>query len=93
MDQNAVGCIACHRLEGKGNAFAPDLTNIGSRADARFVVQSIIDPSAAITEGFVTHHVTANGDDEFSGILIEETAESIKLALPTANPSSSLIGS
>jgi putative membrane-bound dehydrogenase-like protein len=75
------GCIACHRLEGIGNTFAPDLKDLGSRADAEFIIRSIIEPSAAITEGFTAHTVTTKDGEEFSGIIIEETGANVKLAL------------
>ncbi len=78
--QNA-GCIACHRLEGVGNVFAPDLKEISRRSDAEFIVQSIVEPGATITEGFVTHTLEVGEDEIYSGILLEESGVAIKLAL------------
>jgi putative membrane-bound dehydrogenase-like protein len=45
-------CTACHRAEGRGRAVGPDLSDLSSRADWKHVVDSILSPSANITEGF-----------------------------------------
>ena len=68
-------------MEGQGSAFAPDLTGIGRRATPEFIVRSILDPSADITEGFVTHYITTEVGDFYSGILLQETGQSLRLAL------------
>lgn len=81
IDANAAGCIACHRLEGVGNVFAPDLSGIGQRADAEFIARSILEPSAAITEGFVKHLFITKESEEFSGIVLEETGSAVKIGL------------
>ena len=44
-------CGFCHVIEGLSTgAVGPDLTQIGSRADAAYIRQSITDPDAAIAE-------------------------------------------
>ena len=47
-----AGCSKCHSLEQAKNGFGPNLSSIGLRANVRHIVQSIVDPSAVITEGF-----------------------------------------
>lgn len=81
FDPKSAACSSCHQLEGNGNVFAPDLSQIGSRADAEFIARSILDPSAQITEGFVQHVFTLRDGDEYSGILLEETGAGVTLAL------------
>jgi putative membrane-bound dehydrogenase-like protein len=78
---NEAGCIACHRLEGHGNAFAPDLTGIALRADTEFLVRSIIEPDAAITEGFAQQVFSTKDGEVYSGLVLEETGAAIKLAM------------
>ncbi|NIP93483.1 MAG: c-type cytochrome, partial [Akkermansiaceae bacterium] len=34
LSRGGAACSTCHRMEGFGNVFAPDLSDIGSRADA-----------------------------------------------------------
>lgn len=81
LSRRGAACATCHRLDGIGNIHAPDLAGIGARADAAFIIQSILDPSAAITEGFVNHVVTTKEGTLHGGIILEETGRSVKLAL------------
>ena len=78
---NKAACAKCHQLEGIGNAFAPDLENIGQRVDARFVIQSIIDPDAFVTEGFHQCVIETGEGNVYSGILLSESGRSLQMAL------------
>ncbi len=75
-----AGCFQCHRLDGHGQGFGPDLSVVGARAPVQHLVQSILEPNAVITEGFSLHRV-ATADTELSGILIEESGLSVTLGL------------
>lgn len=44
-------CQICHKIHGVGGAIGPDLSHVGTRRDAEFIRQSILDPDAIITEG------------------------------------------
>lgn len=77
-----AGCAQCHRFNGEGNAFGPDLTAIGDRAPVRHLVQSLLEPDAVITEGFQLLTVQT-GDAEHAGILLEESGLSVTLGLAT----------
>ena len=76
-----AACSACHQLEGIGNVFAPDLSEIGKRADAAFLVRSILEPSAEITEGFVMQILTTRSGDITAGIVLGETGLAVQVAL------------
>lgn len=47
-----LGCINCHQLGDEGQAVGPPFTGIGSRRDAVYIRQSILDPAADLTEGY-----------------------------------------
>ncbi|MCA9059769.1 MAG: chitobiase/beta-hexosaminidase C-terminal domain-containing protein, partial [Planctomycetaceae bacterium] len=58
LHPKGAGCVKCHQLEGQGQKFAPDLSDVGSRAKkAEILIQSILDPSAVITEGFAQQQI------------------------------------
>ena len=63
LHPQGAGCFKCHRLEGLGGVYAPDLSDIGSRAKTpRVLVESILEPSKVITEGFAQQQIlTASG--------------------------------
>lgn len=81
LQKAGATCSVCHRMEGRGNIFAPDLSDIGKRADAAFIVRSILEPNADITEGFASQTITTKGGDEFSGIVLGETGRAVQMAL------------
>ena len=41
----SVGCQACHTLNGKGEKFAPDLSNIGNKVNVNWLVSWIDNPA------------------------------------------------
>lgn len=53
------GCLVCHKLGADGAPIGPDLTHIGSRVNANYIRESILDPGAKIAKGF----------EKFAGIM------------------------
>lgn len=78
-----AGCFKCHSLDATRNAFGPNLGGIGLRANQRHFVQSMLEPSAVITEGFTMQTVITENGKTFSGVLLEESGLSIALGLST----------
>lgn len=74
-----AGCAACHRVGTRGVNLGPDLTNLGDRMEAKFIVQAMLDPSAVITEGFASHYVEAGGKS-YQGVLLA-TGKTLKLGM------------
>ncbi len=74
-----AGCASCHRVGERGINFGPDLTHLGERLDAKFIVEAMLEPSAVITEGFSAHVVEAGGKSYFGMLL--STGQKLKLGL------------
>jgi putative heme-binding domain-containing protein len=70
-----VGCAKCHRAQGQGGAVGPDLSLIGQSSDRAKLVNSILEPSANIGPLYVTHEVTTQSGEEYSGLVPERAAE------------------
>jgi putative heme-binding domain-containing protein len=68
----------CHRIQGRGNNYAPDLSSIGSRANKETITESILLPSIAITEGFQLQLIESRNETTL-GAVMEETASEIVL--------------
>lgn len=81
--QGAAGCAKCHSLGERKNAFGPQLADIGRRATPKHVVESILEPSAHITEGFSRLQVETTDGRVHAGVLLEESGVSLKLGLET----------
>ena len=80
LSRHGANCAACHQLEGVGNLFAPGLADIGDRTDAEFLARSILEPNAAITEGFAMQVFTQRDGSAVAGIVLEETGREVKVA-------------
>lgn len=74
-----AGCAKCHSLDQATNGFGPNLSSIGLRANVRHIVQSIVEPSAVITEGFKQVNVITDEGKLYSGVLLEESGLSLSL--------------
>ena len=79
LSRHGANCAACHQLEGVGNVFAPGLADIGDRTD-EFLARSILEPNAAITEGFAMQVFTQRDGSAVAGIVLEETGREVKVA-------------
>jgi putative membrane-bound dehydrogenase-like protein len=76
-----AGCAKCHSLDSSPNGFGPPLGNIGMRSSANHIMQSIIEPSAVITEGFNRVNVLTESGQIISGVLLEESGLTLSLGL------------
>jgi len=73
------GCAACHILGGRGAATGPDLTDIGARRSAAYLRESLIDPGAAVPEGFLVVSVVKRDGQTVRGIRANEDSFTIQL--------------
>jgi putative heme-binding domain-containing protein len=78
-----AGCARCHSLDARINGFGPALGDIGRRSGVKQIVQSIVEPSAVITEGFAQHVLQTLDGVVHAGVLLEESGLSVTLGLAT----------
>ncbi len=78
-----AGCGRCHSLDGRVNGFGPALGDIGRRSGVRQILQSIVEPSAVITEGFAQHVVQTADGLVHAGVLLEESGLAVTIGLAT----------
>jgi putative heme-binding domain-containing protein len=74
-----ASCAKCHSVDRSTNGFGPNLSSIGSRSNARHIVQSIVEPNAVITEGFNQLTIITDEGQVYSGVLLEESGLSLSL--------------
>jgi quinoprotein glucose dehydrogenase len=79
----AANCMACHSLEtaGAGSNVGPNLRLIGNQRDAKYLLESLVLPSAAITQGFGIVNVTLKDKSEVTGTLATETPEAVTVRM------------
>ena len=74
-----ASCIACHKLEGVGNQFGPELTKLEPKWQAADVLKEMLDPSAKINEKFQTTVFQLDSGKTVSGLIVEETPTAYKV--------------
>jgi putative heme-binding domain-containing protein len=76
---SVANCIACHRLQGAGNTFGPDLTKIDPKWKPADILNELLTPSARINEKFQTNVFELGSGKVVTGLILEETPETIKI--------------
>jgi quinoprotein glucose dehydrogenase len=79
LDAKKLACVTCHRLEGVGGNVGPDLTRLWDTHTIEKIMESIIDPSREIKEGFQTYQVTTRNGQVYTGLKVAQTAEELIL--------------
>lgn len=71
------GCIACHSISKGEKMKGPFMGQIGSIMNREQIAESILKPSASISQGFATVMISAKGDKTYMGFITEETAAKV----------------
>ena len=70
--KSILACAKCHRVSGSGGQIGPDLSMIGKKASRENLIESILYPSKAVADQFVTWVVTTNKGVVMQGLLVED---------------------
>ena len=78
-----ANCIACHITEAKeGSQVGPTLRDIGKQKDRRYLLESLLSPSAKIAPGFGMVSVTTKAGASIAGTLDAEDATKLAIRQP-----------
>ncbi len=72
-------CAACHSIHGDGGISGPDLADIGSRRSAAYLQQSLIEPEAAVPEGYLLVTLVTTKGQNVRGVRANEDSFSIQV--------------
>jgi putative heme-binding domain-containing protein len=75
----ATKCATCHKVHGAGGDIGPDLSQIGGKFDRTHLIESILDPSAEITQGYHATVIETKSGQVFTGIIKSESAAALTL--------------
>jgi putative heme-binding domain-containing protein len=79
FDLKGAACARCHRAGGEGGDIGPDLSDVGGKYERALLVESVLEPSRQIVEGYRPTFVATAGGRVFSGILKGESAQELTL--------------
>ncbi len=75
-----AGCVACHRLGEQGQQFGPELGKLEpQKRNPEHILRSLLTPSDKIDEKFQTWVFELDSGKPVTGMILEETPDSIKL--------------
>jgi quinoprotein glucose dehydrogenase len=84
LNNSAVSCQKCHKLDGQGGEVGPQLNGIAAEKekDRRYLLESVVFPSAKIAKGFETVILLLQDERTVSGIIKSEDKQTIHLVTP-----------
>ncbi len=72
-------CANCHKVHGQGGDVGPDLSQIGGKFDRTHLSESILDPSAEITQGYHGTILQTKAGRSLTGIVKAESPTTVTL--------------
>ncbi len=77
--RSELGCIKCHSIGGAGGVVGSDLVSLGASSPVDYIVESMLDPSAKIKEGYHTTTILTADGKQVSGRVVLEDADKLVL--------------
>jgi putative heme-binding domain-containing protein len=72
-------CVNCHAIAGAGGQVGPDLSSIGASAPVDYLIESLLEPSKKIKEGFHASIITRKDGGVAVGVVTAKTATELTL--------------
>ena len=78
----ALSCVRCHVINGQGGEVGPVLDDIGAKFDRKYLLESIVNPSATIAKGYDFFLITLKNGQGYAGIIKSETDKEVVINSP-----------
>jgi putative heme-binding domain-containing protein len=75
----ALLCQTCHGIGGGGPEIGPNLLSIGASAQVDYLIESMLNPSAKIKEGFHTSVITTKDGAVLAGAIVARDGQTLTL--------------
>jgi putative heme-binding domain-containing protein len=85
FQEGGAQCHTCHRINGEGRDFGPDLSHIGAKYDRAQLLDHILNPSKLIEPAFVSYTVETKDEQSYSGLLVKQHDDEVVLKDANAN--------
>ena len=76
---NRAACFLCHRVQGDGGTFGPDLSKIGAIRGRRDLLEAILYPNSTLVNGYESYAITLSDGEFHSGLINRENRDAIYL--------------
>ena len=79
LNGRTLACINCHKLEGVGGSVGPDLTRVWETISLEKVMESMIDPSKEIKEGYQAYQLSTKNGQTYTGLKVAQNQVEVVL--------------
>jgi quinoprotein glucose dehydrogenase len=79
---NQGTCLKCHRIQSVGGRAGPKLDELAKRQTAAQILDSLVNPGAAIVDGFGIATLTLDDGTVVAGTPLEETPDHVAMRTP-----------
>jgi quinoprotein glucose dehydrogenase len=73
VNNAAVYCQRCHKVNGQGGEVGPEITGIGTKQTRDYLLEAIVDPNKTIAKGFESVILTKEDGRIVAGVLRSKT--------------------
>jgi len=84
-DEKRAGCIRCHKVNSTGGTIGPDLSSIGATKEKRYLIDSVLEPSKDMAQGFIPMKITLKSGKVLFGAILSQSADGFELAMSDGN--------
>ena len=78
-----MACVVCHAVGDIGGKLGPDLTTVGAYMTPGFLLESLLNPSSTIAQGYETVIVKRKDGELVSGTLQRRTDAAVLIREPS----------
>ncbi|MBI3877343.1 MAG: c-type cytochrome, partial [Verrucomicrobia bacterium] len=82
MEKVEASCIRCHKVGTEGGEVGPELTEIGTKQNREYLLESIVAPNAKIAPGFESVLVVMKNGQSFAGVLKSQSETEMVINSP-----------
>lgn len=75
----AAQCYKCHRFNGEGGDTGPDITGVGNRFNAQYILEAVVVPSKVISDQYQSSIILTVQGEVISGRIIDENDDEVKV--------------
>jgi putative heme-binding domain-containing protein len=77
-----ASCTGCHKMNGEGNVFGPDLTKLDAKkGTTEHILRSILEPSRDIDEKYQSFIFALDSGRQVTGMVVEENDDQYKIVI------------
>lgn len=85
FQEGGVQCFTCHRINGQGRDFGPDLSLIGKKYSRALILENILEPSKSMDPKFVSSSVETTHGDLYTGFVVAKNPAELVLRTAIAD--------